>query len=598
MPDNLTISISADSTKARADIELLKAQLRAAQKEARDFAKAGAEAGDKFPSAQLTAASARVGALDAQLKALNNTTQKTSSVMDVLATKSMRRLLTQFDNVGKSAQNIAMVMGGVTGSFAGGFLAASVFKGLGTLIDLLGEAEKRLIAIRDASRQMGTTPLNLQAAQEAARRAGQSADVGTDIVKGIREQLNKAATETKEQTKFDGVKVMRGSVAEAGDAAQTAAGHFQNLSGVVQNTVRVFKGGVPVMQDFTDPLKLVGVDPTKFKDTAADALRFQTAVAAGFKTLAESGRFGPTQLNELSKILFAGRSAAETLKVIPGLITDWNKQLEELAKTARGVSEDQILKQEDLDKAKNRVNVWFEEFNASTEQLRLSVGVTMNNMLADFLTVTLPTWGEGFKNFWPQLLADLQSSWDTFNANLKANFGATFQEMFKGLMDGFGSAIDWMIQKANQLAAAVSAGIRGVTGGAAAGDPSIPAMPMASGGVVRGPGTATSDSILARLSNGEFVMRAAAVNRWGPRFMAALNGLQNPFGFAQGGLVPRFAAGGLVTAGGGGTPVHLHLGGHSFALSGQTGVVDALVTEAHRQRMRSAGTKPSWYGGH
>jgi len=45
-------------------------------------------------------------------------------------------------------------------------------------------------------------------------------------------------------------------------------------------------------------------------------------------------------------------------------------------------------------------------------------------------------------------------------------------------------------------------------------------------------------------------------------------------------------------------PVHLHLGGQSFALSGQTGVVDALVTEAHRQRMRSAGTKPSWYGGH
>jgi hypothetical protein len=124
-------------------------------------------------------------------------------------------------------------------------------------------------------------------------------------------------------------------------------------------------------------------------------------------------------------------------------------------------------------------------------------------------------------------------------------------------------------------------------------------MPMASGGAVRGPGTATSDSILARLSNGEFVMRAAAVNRWGPRFMAALNGLQNPFGYAGGGLVPRFADGGLVTAGAaGGTPVHLHLGGHAFALSGSESVVSSLVTEAHRQRMRSAGTKPSWYGGH
>jgi hypothetical protein len=43
--------------------------------------------------------------------------------------------------------------------------------------------------------------------------------------------------------------------------------------------------------------------------------------------------------------------------------------------------------------------------------------------------------------------------------------------------------------------------------------------------------------------------------------------------------------------------VHLHIGGHSFALSGQTGVVDALVTEAHRHKIRATGIKPSWYGG-
>jgi hypothetical protein len=119
----------------------------------------------------------------------------------------------------------------------------------------------------------------------------------------------------------------------------------------------------------------------------------------------------------------------------------------------------------------------------------------------------------------------------------------------------------------------------------------------ASGGMVRGPGTGTSDSILARLSAGEFVMRAAAVNRLGAGFMSAING------FADGGMVmpsrgiPSFANGGLVTAGAGGTPVHLHLGGHSFALSGNEGVVSALVTEAHRHKIRSAGIKPSWYGG-
>ncbi|WP_455360025.1 hypothetical protein [Streptomyces sp. SYSU K21746] len=43
------------------------------------------------------------------------------------------------------------------------------------------------------------------------------------------------------------------------------------------------------------------------------------------------------------------------------------------------------------------------------------------------------------------------------------------------------------------------------------------------GGPVRGPGTGTSDSILARVSNGEFVMRAKSVAQYGLAFMQSLN---------------------------------------------------------------------------
>lgn len=60
----------------------------------------------------------------------------------------------------------------------------------------------------------------------------------------------------------------------------------------------------------------------------------------------------------------------------------------------------------------------------------------------------------------------------------------------------------------------------------------------ATGGYISGPGTGTSDSILARLSNGEFVMRAAAVKHYGPALLAAMNGLQ----------LPKFADGGLVSS--------------------------------------------------
>lgn len=58
----------------------------------------------------------------------------------------------------------------------------------------------------------------------------------------------------------------------------------------------------------------------------------------------------------------------------------------------------------------------------------------------------------------------------------------------------------------------------------------------ATGGMVAGPGTGTSDSILARLSNGEFVMKAAAVRHYGPDLLRRLNSLR----------LPKFATGGLV----------------------------------------------------
>ncbi|MER7046784.1 hypothetical protein [Streptomyces jumonjinensis] len=46
---------------------------------------------------------------------------------------------------------------------------------------------------------------------------------------------------------------------------------------------------------------------------------------------------------------------------------------------------------------------------------------------------------------------------------------------------------------------------------------------FADGGLVRGPGTSTSDSIDARLSNNEFVIRAASVARYGVAFLNAIN---------------------------------------------------------------------------
>lgn len=67
---------------------------------------------------------------------------------------------------------------------------------------------------------------------------------------------------------------------------------------------------------------------------------------------------------------------------------------------------------------------------------------------------------------------------------------------------------------------------------------------FAGGGFVSGPGSATSDSIPARLSAGEYVVRATAVRQVGVAFLDSINGLSAGPRFKGGELA--FAAGGLV----------------------------------------------------
>jgi hypothetical protein len=67
--------------------------------------------------------------------------------------------------------------------------------------------------------------------------------------------------------------------------------------------------------------------------------------------------------------------------------------------------------------------------------------------------------------------------------------------------------------------------------------------PKATGGLLRGPGTGTSDSIPAMLSDGEYVIRAAAVKKIG---VGTLNRMNAMGSYAKGGLA-KFAAGGSVS---------------------------------------------------
>lgn len=141
-----------------------------------------------------------------------------------------------------------------------------------------------------------------------------------------------------------------------------------------------------------------------------------------------------------------------------------------------------------------------------------------------------------------------QSVQDAATSDL-ANFFTSGIDGAESLGDAFRGLASSVVNSLRQIAAQMLANLLiqkmlGAIAGGAGG------APMATGGLVRGPGTGTSDSIPARLSNYEYVVRSAVVKR--PGMLEFLNTLN--YGSAR--LRPRgghrFSDGGLVTAAAGG----------------------------------------------
>ncbi len=141
------------------------------------------------------------------------------------------------------------------------------------------------------------------------------------------------------------------------------------------------------------------------------------------------------------------------------------------------------------------------------------------------------------------------------NGDVENAFTTMFEQIGSGAKsasDAFGDFARSVLSAINRIAAqkiaeglfgSMTTGGSGGLGGLISG--LFQSAGFASGGYVTGPGTGTSDSIPARLSAGEYVLRADAVRRVGIEFLHALNGgLFMPrwsgqrLAFADGGLVP------------------------------------------------------------
>lgn len=110
---------------------------------------------------------------------------------------------------------------------------------------------------------------------------------------------------------------------------------------------------------------------------------------------------------------------------------------------------------------------------------------------------------------------------------LVTSLASSFNEDFKGIVSGAitSAAAEYNVS-GDDLTKLVNNSIAGIKGGAM-----IPNR--ATGGIVHGPGTKNSDSITAKLSDGEYVVRASAVDQYGTGLLDQINERK----FATGGYV-------------------------------------------------------------
>ena len=569
---NLNVDIVANAGKLKAELlvaqQALKQLGQQATAAARDVAKG---VGDPARVQQLTKAweqqNVVVRRLSGEYRNLSGSVDGTSKSIRGLIGESrgLRRISNELTNFGGGIQGLTSLLGGLAGGFVGAFAGAAVGKAIDFMIKSLGSMSEALSKLQDQAREFGQRPIDVQAWQEMAKAAGQTAEEGGKLIAGA------------------------GKLVEDAFAKAPGPGDIIKIQQGVDGLFHTFKNGVEVVKDMNSPLEILGINLNKFKNSADPARSATAALLGAFVEFANKWGVESAKVNKLSKEMF-NLPAATALAIIPKNFADIDAWINKLAASQRGATAATEALNTQLKQAQANVATQFQELTAGYQKWLLTQQTAANQWLANVLENLPTSFGQALDRMQTNL-GNWATSIQGVFTQLWASLTEGFTAFWNSLSQTASAVLDGLLQKVtavvNYIKGAISSAGSALGGAAAAGAPVGPGG-FAAGGVVRGPGSGTSDSILARLSNGEFVMRAAAVQHWGAGMLAAMNSAGTP----------RFADGGLVAAGGGtGRAVHLHLGGSEFALSGASNVVDALVTEASRQRMRSGGLKPSWYGG-
>lgn len=175
--------------------------------------------------------------------------------------------------------------------------------------------------------------------------------------------------------------------------------------------------------------------------------------------------------------------------------------------------------------------------DALAERDKLDDEIRRVKVESEKLTQTGEIFANSFTNAFSSIQAGTKSLADSFKdlgkTIVNSLFNAAIQNALTKLFQGLGGIF---------TQGGVATGAPNITGGYTGG-----LVQAATGGHIIGPGSGTSDSILARLSNGEFVMSAKAVKAFGVETLHKMNALGKGFMPRSRFGMPAFADGGAVS---------------------------------------------------
>lgn len=453
--------------------------------------------------------------------------------------------------------------GGRSGGGGGGGSAKAQLseeeKAIEAVIKKYADAEKQKWNLAKATLELAKVNMSMLVGDEKAAEAQRIKlealkDAHDKLIEGYEHELELATKIKDADTRDKTVKSIQDQIQAENDsyAAKTKAVLFEDSFKDLQEQSKSI-----IDMAFGDP-EDVRPKIEKIKENLVTAMQEVDAAVANPDPEA--------QLNNLAKLLqITPEALQEELAAKGQSVADFAEQYKTaLANTAAAEAQSITSAQQWHDRLKSYA---------------VDVGKNMGNALTDWITGAKSA-SEAMKDFVKDLIKNalqLMAQWT----------GIYLTFLAFGLGNPHAAA-----QAATKAVFGVDIGRGGSTGGISTGSISVGSYAgHATGGYISGPGTGTSDSIPAMLSNGEYVLRSSAVDRIGVGTLNAMNA----------GAIPHFAEGGSVDdsvaadAGGGNITIQVSaVDAASFSDFLDRGGLDKIKQAFYEDNRRFASSSGVW----